>query len=223
MRLRPVVGARCEARPANYGAGCAQPAQPQRRIPGGSLCGRARGATWRRQLLSRRRQPQALPRRRPPSARFRGVRVESQTVVWIGRLDGPPLRGVGTMTIHHGGNVFAISRERGWDWRSVRDFSASINPLGAAPRVKDAIVDAIERIRCYPEAESSLLRAALAQLWHVDERLVLPGNGATELLHFFARWQYEETVTLALPTFSEYFRAYPNARYVDADDPDQWP
>jgi threonine-phosphate decarboxylase len=127
------------------------------------------------------------------------------------------------MTIHHGGNVFAISRERGWDWRSVRDFSASINPLGTPPRVKDAIVDAIDRIHYYPEAESSSLRAALAQLWHVDKGLVLPGNGATELLHFFARWQREETVTLALPTFSEYFRAYPQARYVAADDPDLWP
>src|SRR6188508_3374824 len=29
------------------------------------------------------------------------------------------------MTVAHGGNIFEVSQERGWDWRDVADFSAS--------------------------------------------------------------------------------------------------
>ena len=40
------------------------------------------------------------------------------------------------MAITHGGDIFAIAREHGWDWRDVADFSANINPLGPAPGVR---------------------------------------------------------------------------------------
>ena len=34
------------------------------------------------------------------------------------------------MSATHGGRIFEIARERGWDWRDILDFSASLNPLG---------------------------------------------------------------------------------------------
>jgi len=127
------------------------------------------------------------------------------------------------MTPAHGGNIFEISRERGWDWRDVADFSASINPLGPAPGVEPAIRAAVERIRHYPEREPLRLARALARLWHVEESQILLGNGATELLHFHARTDAHERVTLALPVFSEFFRAYPRARCTPAAKSDAWP
>jgi threonine-phosphate decarboxylase len=127
------------------------------------------------------------------------------------------------MAVTHGGNLFEVSRERGWDWRDVLDFSASINPLGPAPAVADAIRSAIGKIEHYPEREPALLRRALADLWRIDDGCILLGNGATELLHFFARIERVERVTLAIPAFSEFHRAYPQAATVRADDPRSWP
>jgi threonine-phosphate decarboxylase len=127
------------------------------------------------------------------------------------------------MVVTHGGNLFEICRERGWDWRDVLDFSASINPLGPCPAVFEAIRGALHKIEHYPEREPARLRRALADLWQVDEARILLGNGATELLHFFARIEPYERVTLAVPAFSEFHRAYPGAATVPADDPRQWP
>ena len=116
------------------------------------------------------------------------------------------------MIVRHGGNVRQIARERGWDSRAIADFSASINPLGPAPGVSDAIRGALDRIASYPETEPACLREALGELWSVDPERIILGNGATELLHWFARVTEFDRVTLAVPVFSEFHRAYPNAR-----------
>jgi threonine-phosphate decarboxylase len=121
------------------------------------------------------------------------------------------------MKITHGGNLFEVARLRGWDWREIADFSASINPLGPSPAVAPAIRDALDRIAHYPEREPAVLRRALAHLWNLDEARILLGNGATELLHWFARVCPFDRVTLRLPVFSEFHRAYPNAGCAAAD------
>jgi threonine-phosphate decarboxylase len=127
------------------------------------------------------------------------------------------------MNLAHGGDIFAVARERGWDWREVLDFSASINPLGLAPGVREAINDAIERVVHYPERHSVRLAGALGEHWDIDPERILIGNGATELIHFIARvWPQPET-TLVVPTFSEFHRAYPEASWAPAESPDSWP
>jgi len=127
------------------------------------------------------------------------------------------------MSVAHGGNIFEVSRERGWDWRDVADFSASINPLGPSPAIFEAIRAALDRIPHYPDRDPVQLRRALANLWKVDEEQVLLGNGATELLHWLARISLQSSVTLAVPVFSEFYRAYPNAGCVPAGDAGCWP
>ncbi len=118
----------------------------------------------------------------------------------------------------HGGNLFAICRERGWDWREVLDLSASINPLGPAPGVREAIVAAVERIVHYPERMAPVLAAKLAETWGVEPEQILLGNGATELIHFLARVWPDEAMTLAVPTFNEFHRAWPRARCCRFED-----
>lgn len=121
----------------------------------------------------------------------------------------------------HGGTAMATAREHGWDWREILEFSASINPLGPSPRVRDAIAKAIDQIVHYPDPYASRLTAALAQRWNVDPSRILCGNGATDLIHFLARTWPHQHVTLAVPTFSEFHRAYPNAEHTGIHD--QWP
>jgi threonine-phosphate decarboxylase len=55
----------------------------------------------------------------------------------------------------------------------------------------------------------------LGALWSVDPERIILGNGATELLHWFARVTRFDSVTLSLPVFSEFHRAYPNATTED--------
>jgi threonine-phosphate decarboxylase len=125
------------------------------------------------------------------------------------------------MNITHGGNLFAIARERGWNWRDVIDLSASINPLGPPAGVRPAIEDALDRIVHYPERHPGLLAERLGDLWNVDPACILLGNGATDLLHFYAR-VVPQAATLIVPTFSEFHRAYPDARLVCWNDPQSW-
>lgn len=127
------------------------------------------------------------------------------------------------MAIVHGGDIFALARERGWDWREVLDCSASINPLGPAPGVAAAICQAIERVVHYPEREPVLLRRALAREWQLDEEQILLGNGATDLIFFAARVLAHSPVTLALPVFSEFNRAFPGAAHASLTDCSSWP
>lgn len=115
------------------------------------------------------------------------------------------------MNLEHGGNLFAIARSKGWDWRDIADFSASINPLGPSPAVYRAIRHALERIVHYPEREPRELQEALARHCNVHPESVLLGNGTTELIHFLSRTARFESVTLIPPVFTEFHRAFPDA------------
>ena len=107
----------------------------------------------------------------------------------------------------HGGNVFATARRLKCDWRDLLDLSASINPLGPSPRARRALCASMDRLVHYPENGSPDLRRAAAQRWGVHPAQILPGNGATELLHFVIRHLVPANTLLVVPTFSEYRRA----------------
>jgi threonine-phosphate decarboxylase len=124
--------------------------------------------------------------------------------------------------MNHGGHIFETARRHGWDWREIADFSASINPLGPSPGVRPAVEEAMERMVHYPEAYACGLQQALSEHWQIDPAGILLGNGATELLHFFARMLRPERVYLAAPVFSEFHRAFPDARIVPFE-PVDWP
>jgi len=127
------------------------------------------------------------------------------------------------LTINHGGNLFAICKERGWDWREVLDLSASINPLGPPPGVRPAVESALDRIMHYPGQMPSELEHRLARLWRVDPGMVMAGGGATELLHFVARSGWNGPTALVTPVWSEFYRAFPHALRLPMDEPERWP
>jgi len=121
----------------------------------------------------------------------------------------------------HGGNVFQTARECGWDWRDILDFSANINPFGPPESALRALQAAVGRVVHYPEDGAPLLRRAAAKAWGLEEPQILAGNGATELLYFLARVVRPSRVHLLVPTFSEFRRAFRDARIsATAADPE---
>ncbi len=123
--------------------------------------------------------------------------------------------------MRHGGNILAVARRHGWDWRTIADFSASINPLGPAPAVRAAVIHALDRMAHYPEADSLTLRRTLARHWDTHPDRLLEGSGATEVIHFLGR-EISGPVYLAAPVFSEFPRAFPGAVTVPFDSR-AWP
>ena len=76
----------------------------------------------------------------------------------------------------HGGRLFAIARARGWDWRDMLDFSASINPLGPPASVRRAFIESYGEISRYPDPYGNKLKEALASRHGMNPSEVLVGN-----------------------------------------------
>ncbi|MHB8577660.1 MAG: pyridoxal phosphate-dependent aminotransferase, partial [Dehalococcoidia bacterium] len=86
----------------------------------------------------------------------------------------------------------------------VLDFSISVSPIGAP----DGVLKAISEIdlSAYPDPDSTALVSALSARLGVPPSHILPGNGATELIHLVTRvfvHQGQRPIVLA-PTFGEY-------------------
>ncbi len=107
----------------------------------------------------------------------------------------------------HGGNVFTIARFLGVSPEEILDFSANINPLGPAPRVREVLAGTFERIVHYPDSDCTELREALARLHGLDPAQVCVANGSTQLIYLIPRLVAGKRALVITPAFSEYARA----------------
>jgi L-threonine-O-3-phosphate decarboxylase len=108
----------------------------------------------------------------------------------------------------HGGNLIWAAKIAGCPTSSLRDFSASINPLGIPQTVLTAIEEEIPRLVAYPNPDYPRLRNCLAKECGVGQDYILPGNGSSELLTWAARDLAQQEVTyLIVPAFGDYYRA----------------
>jgi len=107
----------------------------------------------------------------------------------------------------HGGNVFAVARQLGVPPEEILDFSASINPLGPPPGMREAVATAFDRLVHYPDSGCAELTAALARRHGVAPGNVCVANGSTELIYLIPRLMPAGRALLVAPTFSEYARA----------------
>jgi threonine-phosphate decarboxylase len=112
-----------------------------------------------------------------------------------------------TDNFEHGGNIFTIARSLGVDPEDILDFSASINPLGLAEGVREAVFASFDRILHYPDSDSTELRQALAMFHGVDAAQVLVSNGSTELIYLVPRLVRKGRGLIVAPAFSEYAKA----------------
>src|SRR5512136_3081577 len=107
----------------------------------------------------------------------------------------------------HGGNVFAVARSLGVPPEDILDFSASINPLGPAPGVREALATVFSRLVHYPDSDCTELREALALSHGVEPANICVANGSTQLIYLLPRLTPGKRALVIAPAFSEYARA----------------
>jgi threonine-phosphate decarboxylase len=91
----------------------------------------------------------------------------------------------------------------------ILDFSASINPLGPSPLVREAVTAALDRVVHYPEMGSPSLCEALAAFHGIPADCIAVANGSTELIHLIPRFTGMKSgrALIVSPAFSEYAHA----------------
>ncbi len=130
-------------------------------------------------------------------------------------------------SIRHGGNIAQEAKRLGIHESELLDASASIVPLQNSIDIQKFIKTAIDEItiRCYPDRNYSDLREAIGH-WHdVNPSMVLPGNGAAELITWAARDAAICGIsTLPSPGFADYKRALKcwNSSYLELPLPLSW-
>jgi histidinol-phosphate aminotransferase len=107
----------------------------------------------------------------------------------------------------HGGLRIDELRAFGLDPSGVIDFSASVNPFGPSPRVRDALAS-LDLSR-YPDPDSTTLTEELARRHGVSPDRVLVGNGASELIDLIVRVFVRggQQAIAFTPAFGEFERA----------------
>jgi threonine-phosphate decarboxylase len=87
------------------------------------------------------------------------------------------------------------------------DFSSNINPFGPPPEVRIALAELDPSP--YPDRSCLQLRTTLAEHHTCTPEMILPGNGANELIHLIARALLSpgDPVLVIGPTYGEYAHA----------------
>lgn len=108
------------------------------------------------------------------------------------------------MNFGHGGNVEEISRKYNIKEQEIIDFSANINPYGISPKVKDAMIRAIDKIQRYPDITYYKLKKSIASYENTAKDNIILGNGAAEVIFNIVRGLKPRKALIQAPTFSEY-------------------
>ena len=105
----------------------------------------------------------------------------------------------GTSTCTHGG-MYSV------DHNLVKvDCSSSVNPLGTPPGALRAITRYAKELSSrYPDPECTELRKSLGRYLEIDPSWIIAGNGAVEIIYWFAHAFARKRVVIPAPTFCEY-------------------
>ena len=104
----------------------------------------------------------------------------------------------------HGGNVFSVARQMGVSPADTADFSASINPLGISPLVRQAIIDALDSLVHYPDNNQAELKQLLAEVNGLTPQHFAIANGSTETIYNLPALINGKRALIVSPAFSEY-------------------
>jgi len=96
--------------------------------------------------------------------------------------------------------------KRTYGIRDLVKLNANENCMGASPRVKKAVAEAIDEIHLYPDNSAYYLRHKLSQLCGLSPDQIMFGNGSNELVQFIIMTFLlpDEEIITAKPTFVLY-------------------
>ena len=110
----------------------------------------------------------------------------------------------------HGGNIYQEAKELGLKTSQILDASASIVPFSPPKPLLNCLTRTLNstNIRNYPDRAHFSLKESIASWHNLDPDMVLPGNGAAELI----TWSAKSAAMIGLngllaPCFSDYERA----------------
>jgi len=104
----------------------------------------------------------------------------------------------------HGGNIYQLALRLGCRPAEISDMSANVNPLGPMPALVDHLKGNLSVIAALPEADAGTVVATFAQLHGIDPRLVMAGNGTTELIYMIPRALKPQEALVVGPTYADY-------------------
>ncbi len=110
----------------------------------------------------------------------------------------------------HGGNLIYEGRRLGCRPDQLLDASASLVPFPMSKSLRRCLVKALREdvLHHYPDRDHLELRQAIAKWHQIDAAMVLPGNGAAELITWAARdASFQGLSSLPSPGFADYERA----------------
>ena len=110
-------------------------------------------------------------------------------------------------TFDHGGNIFDIARQLDTDPSTITDFSASINPLGISPRVRTAVICALDSLVHYPDNSHRELKQSLAGYHGLSPANICVANGSTEIIYHLPAMLPGKRALVISPSFNEYVRS----------------
>lgn len=85
------------------------------------------------------------------------------------------------------------------------DFSSNVNPLGVSKNVLRSIKKDLGSLSSsYPDPECKDLKKSLSDYLNIHRECINVGNGATEIIHNFARMFARKKVIIPSPSFCEY-------------------
>lgn len=108
------------------------------------------------------------------------------------------------MNLGHGGNVEEIARLYNLKEEDIIDFSANINPIGLSREVKEAMIQALDKVERYPDITYYELKKEIEKYESINKENILLGNGAAEVIFNIVRALKPKKALVKAPTFSEY-------------------
>ena len=104
----------------------------------------------------------------------------------------------------HGANVDNMAKKFGKNENDRIDFSSNVNPHIISDLGK-YVLEGLEKSRSYPDINYTNLRNNISDYIKVDSELIIPGNGATEIIYLLMK-SIKRRLAILNPTFSEYGR-----------------
>ena len=86
----------------------------------------------------------------------------------------------------HGANVDNMAKQFGKDEKDIIDFSSNVNPH-IISNLGKYVLEGLEKSRSYPDINYTNLRNNISEYINVDSELIIPGNGATEIIYLLMK------------------------------------